>query len=390
MNETSETIERDEAEESASTAPKLSRWRRLCFGLLYLSLTTGVTFLVIEVAVRILAPQELQLDAPDFYRADPAIGWRHATNVKVAVNQGERLVWLCSNNWGHRVSCQAKPERPCRKRVLVLGDSFVEAMSIPFDQLVWARLEKDMGVCFDVAGVGAHGLAQYQQNLHEHLEPGRDRYDLVIVNFYEGNDFFDPTDSIPAAKNIMERPWRLLPAGLFQEAIIDWFYPINQILESRSHAYVALRQFIRLSQDRTGLGMSALALVLRPSQLTQERMNSAVVAIERMTKTARDGGIPTLLVYIPFMANVIATSEEEIRRAYPELRDDVDLHLAARGFLPRLSRVEGLQVVDLTPSFREKRQRSWWGTYDKHFSPKGHAAWFRIIRPTVRQMLAIE
>lgn len=212
----------------------------------------------------------------------------------------------------------------------------------------------------------------------------------MIINFYEGNDYFDPIDNLPAPKSIMKHPWTLLPAGLSLGAIRDWLYPLNQMAESHSQAYVGLRQFVRVSQDRMGMGMAALAFVMRPQLMTTKLNNSAADGIERVFKLANDAGKPTLLVFIPLMANVLATSVEQIKQAYPENGDDVGLQLSKRVFLPRVAAIDGLEMVDLTVPMRKLRRRSLWGTYDRHFSPEGHKVWFNATRSKVRAMLTVK
>jgi hypothetical protein len=118
--------------------------------------------------------------------------------------------------------------------------------------------------------------------------PHRARFDLVILAFYIGNDMTDDVETIPPARDVQRRPLRLLPAGLSAEAIYDWFYPMNAWLESRSHAYVAVRFAIRRFRDPGDAGLYGVSRALRRSQLTPKFLEeTARGRCWRAARTAR-------------------------------------------------------------------------------------------------------
>lgn len=368
---------------------KPSRLKRFVFGTVYFGLSTAVIFLLIEFLIRLFAPQVLPSDPTGLYVPDVEIGWRRTPNKRFVVNTGERDVEFCTNRRGHRIDCETdKP--PCVKRVLVLGDSFVEAKAIPWPQLVWARLEKDTGACFDVAGVGGYGIAQYAQSLREHMQPGWPRYDLVIVNLYDGNDFSEPIDSIPPPRAVQNKPFRLLPASLDEFGLRDWAYPYNQVVEKYSHFYVLLRHTIRMMQLRGDTDIWGLPGSLRRSAMTDELLDTVAGGIERITAMARARGWPVLLISIPYRGRVTDPGGALLRGGFPKVADDIDTNTVVERFLPRLLGIDGLHVVDLLRPMRARQvKRSWWGLRDTHLSPEGHAVWYQIVRPEVRMLLGL-
>lgn len=368
---------------------KLSRLKRLVFGTVYLGLSTVVIFLLIELLVRLFAPQVLPNDPTGLYLPDVEIGWRRAPNKRFSLNTGERDVEFCTDRRGHRIDCETvKPH--CDKRVLVLGDSFVEAKAIPWPQLVWARLEKDTGACFDVAGVGAYGIAQYAQSLQEHMQPGWPRYDLVIVNLYDGNDFSEPIDSIPPPRAVQNKPFRLLPASLDENGLRNWAYPYNQVVEKYSHFYILLRHTIRMMRLRADTDIWGLPGSLRRSVMTDELLDTAAGGIESIATMARARGWPVLLINIPYRASVTDPGGTRLREGFPEAADDIDTNTVVERFLPRLLEIDGLYVVDLLRPMRARQVKwSWWGSRDTHLSPEGHAVWYQIVRPEVRLLLGL-
>src|SRR5262249_7062957 len=166
-----------------------------------------------EGLVRAFRPQVLPRDVPELWVPDPVLGWRHRPEARVLANTGERDVWVCTNAIGDRVACGAPARTDCAKRVLVLGSSHVEAISIPFDELVWSRLA-DTGACTSNAGVAAYSLAQDLALLRERLRDSSVPYDVVVAVVFVGSDLVADPDLLPPPQEIQREPFRLLPAGL--------------------------------------------------------------------------------------------------------------------------------------------------------------------------------
>ncbi len=261
--------------------------RRLGFAALLLALLGALTSALFEIGVRVFAPQVLAQDVPDLWQQDEAIGWKHAPNAHVLANTGDRDVEICTDAAGDRVSCSESARSDCAGRILVMGDSYVEALAVPFESTVWRQLESDTGACTSVAGVSGWGPSQYLAAVRARLaEPGA-RFDLVILSLYLGNDLTDDAEKLPPAKDVQRRPFRLLPAGLSLEALVDWFYPCNAWLESRSHAYVALRFAIRRLRDPGDVGLYGAPRALRTSQLTRPYLDETARGVGLVAEAAR-------------------------------------------------------------------------------------------------------
>ena len=351
----------------------------------FLLVTALASALLLEVGVRLLRPQILPRDAPELWNPDDVIGWRHRPGVRSWVNTGERDVEVCFDERGDRVDCAPNAARDCVGRVLVLGDSFVEALAIPWEQTAWALLEEDIGACLLVSGVSGYNLGQYLQVARERLvEP----HDLVILAFYVGNDFTSDAERIPPAAEMQRKPFRLLPAGLTEKDLWNWFYPFNAWLESHSHAYVAGRYAIRRFQDPADVGIFGVPKALRRSRLGQESIEETVRGVRLIGEAAHRAGARLLLVVIPFRAQVLDPQGERLIAAMPVLRGDLDMDQHATRFLPRLEGVREVDaVVDLTPFLRQRVDREIWGWRDPHLTPKGHRLWFEALREPTRRLL---
>lgn len=344
--------------------------------------------LLLEAGVRGLVPQVLPRDAPELWRPDATIGWRHNVNVRSKVNSGEREVDVCLDGVGDRVDCNAAA-RECRKQVLVIGDSFAEALAVPFSETVWGRIEQLTGACLRVAGVGGYGLGQYVQVARERLPDGY--FAVVVISLYAGNDFTAAAEYIPAPKEVQRRPVHLLPEGVGLQELQNWFYPYNSWLESRSHAYVAIRFAIRRFQDPGEVGIYGVSRCLRPSRLTQNYLEETSRGLAVISRIAAESGARVLVSVLPTQSQVLDPDGRRLIHGLPRLRGDIDMNLVSERFLPLLRSIREIDAaVDLLPLFRQRADDSCWGKYDSHLSPTGHGLWMEGIRDPLLKLLSEE
>jgi hypothetical protein len=357
--------------------------------LLYLAYLGIVSAFLLEASLRWFLPQPLPQPTPDIYRPDPEIGWRRNGNVRVVANTGERDVEICTDARGDRIECNgpSRQESECSARILVLGDSFVEALAIPYRETVWSRVERDTGACPFVAGIGGYGPQQYARQARERLRDRSVSYDLVILNLFAGNDFTNSADAMPGPEEVALPRFRLLPGGLSLGDLSEWLYPFNEWLESRSHLYVAGRSAVRKLLDYDDVKRYGIVPALRRSGLSETLVSETLRAVARVADETRAAKVPLLVVVIPLSNQVLDPRAESLRSRFPELGDDLDMNLVAERFVPALSRLPGVdQVVDLLPSFRARADADAWGRRDPHFSPTGHALWFEAIRAPVGEL----
>jgi hypothetical protein len=343
----------------------------------------------LEVGVRLFIPQVLPVDAPRIFRPDGTIGWRNNPSVQTWANTGERDVEVWTDSRGDRISCTEPHPVHCGKRVLIVGDSFVEALAVPFEETAWSRIEKDTHACVDVAGVGGYEPSQYLKVVRERLRDGREKYDLVIVSMFTGNDFVTESGRLPAALSVWERPLRLFPRGLDEDSIIDWFYPFNQWLESRSQAYVALRFAIRNAMDPGDVGIYGLPICLVRDRLTPRILEATTRSFVLIADEVERAGSKLLITIVPVRNQVSDPLALKIRAAFPAIANEIDMDLVQEQFVPRLRAIGSVVVVDLLPMLRAEETSGYWGDRDRHFSPKGHEAWFRVLRQPVRAALGL-
>ena len=242
---------------------------------------------LLEIGTRWLNPQELTYDGGGLYEAHDELGWRLKPNLRVPLWREGREVMFCTDADTNRISCTQAADRSCDRNILVLGDSFVEALALSYEETIWHHIERDTNACLDVTGVGAYGLGQYHKVLQRRLARAEGpRYDLILLNVYTGNDFGIEAWEVPDATRVWQHPVRLLPEDLSVSGIINWLYPLNQRLESVSHAWVAFRNIVRARIYGGFVHPS-----LRPSRFSDQLGDDTFEAIRRIVEDAERAGI---------------------------------------------------------------------------------------------------
>src|SRR5262245_46944659 len=96
-----------------------------------------------EIMLRFVAPQQLVSMRPDIWVPDDTLGWRVGSNVDASINTGERGVHFLSDADGFR-----SPVTGARPRgdinVLLIGDSFMQALQVGYEATLGAVLERKL------------------------------------------------------------------------------------------------------------------------------------------------------------------------------------------------------------------------------------------------------
>jgi len=362
--------------------------KRAFKGVLYLVYVGIVVAILLEVGVRFFAPQPLPQDRMGIHAPDAELAWIRLPNLRLVTNTGERDVPICTDGDGFRVACEQGVPRACDKRILVIGDSFVEALAIPYEETVWSLLEEELGACVLVAGVGGYNPVQYIAVAKRLLIDRQTSVDLVILNLYAGNDFTTEIDYMPPSENVAAPPLRLLPSEWSRSGLFAWLYPVNKRFEAHSHAYVALRASALRILDPEGVVRSGLPDVVLRSRLTDAHVRQTVEAVRRVSQSTAAAETPLLVTILPFRNQVLDADGARLRREYPTLAADIDMDQVESRFVPIARQLEGdIEILDLLPSFRLRATSESWGTRDPHLSPHGHRVWFESLKDTVAGLL---
>jgi hypothetical protein len=163
------------------------------FGLMVVGVVAAL--FVAEVVLRVLG-----VTYPLFMQADYYTGWSHLPGASGWWNPQSyvRINSQGLRDWDHSMR---KPANTFR--VAIVGDSYAEAFQVPLEQAFWSVMPKQMTSCQALHGrkvevinfgVGNYGTAQELITLRRRV--WKYSPDLVVLEFYPGNDVSDNSDKL--------------------------------------------------------------------------------------------------------------------------------------------------------------------------------------------------
>jgi hypothetical protein len=166
------------------------RAQRLAANLTLLAGGTLAGLLALELGVRWLAPQPLAA-----LEKSPRLGWMHVPNSSLVYERDEFHIPVHFSSAGLRDREYPLAKPPGTFRIAILGDSFVEALQVPFDSCTAKRLEARLaaapgGVRYEVLNFGVSGYGGCQELALLEDVALRFAPDLVVAFFYP-NDLDD-------------------------------------------------------------------------------------------------------------------------------------------------------------------------------------------------------
>lgn len=348
--------------------------------------------LVLEVAVRLVAPQQLVVIDPDLYQPDSPTGWSHRPGVRTIVNTGDGPVRFRTDANGSRVRWDAPGDGPKGDvRILALGDSFLEATAVEAEgtiaEILRERLSADLGrdVAVDNTGVGGWDVNQFLMQARRSL--ARDRYDFGLV-FLDG-----PVEEAVASfkPRSIARPHALrLPRSLRPgEWVNALLYPVNDFLKARSHLYVLAKRLLRVPLSRAGLSAEGFPDFFDLSFRDRRDwdVTTGVCAAIRDEFAAR--GAPVVFVLVPYVYQVDPAAFDRFARSFSVDRSRVDLEQPGRVLGERF-RAASLTLLDPLPEMRDRSAQGTklYGVADDHLNAAGQRAIAEAVLPAVRSALA--
>jgi hypothetical protein len=294
--------------------------------------------------------------------------------VNVRINTGERPVNVITDGQGFRVGSDGPVTAD--RQVLLLGDSFMEALQVPYEQsgsgLLEAALPALVGGPVAVRNAGVGGWNPEQYALRAAALLAQDNYDLVVTSVYLRNDVIDGRWGYYPPREHAERPGLRVPARLswreFTNAVL---LPFNNFLEERSHLFVFARS--RLLTLRMQLGLAPLEFPpeFLKSEADAPGWDVTADLLAEIHDLAAKRGAPALFVLIPAPVQVDSASLMQYVRGFHLDPALVDIDQPNRELGARLE-ARGLMFSDLLAEFRAAHDTGTqlYGRVDTHFSPE--------------------
>lgn len=338
-----------------------------------------------EIGVRML-----HLEPDRFWEPDPLLGSRHIVGKSGWWTQEDRefVVPVRISQQGWR-----DVERPAEKaagslRVLVLGDSFSEAMQVPMEESFPRRLEAELNRLqkrpVEVVNTGISGFGTAGESLLLKRDGAKYRPDVVLLAFFPGNDVMNNSPELEqtlvpvyAADGRLDRvesakPPRE-PKGL-----------LSRLLANSKAFQYGRRRLVTGHPDlarRLGLGEEAKvgegdgkAAIPTGYMVYAPPEGAWVDAWRRTEGLIRDVQTQAQAMGAQLVVAVVSSREEvypewweEARQTYPAMQGkpwDID---APRQRISGICRNLGIPVLELAPVLRAQR-----GSEPLHFHRDGH------------------
>lgn len=346
-----------------------------------LTVSIMVCLLLGELAVRLVMPQQLILyNAKEILCPDSTLQHVHVRNANTVVNTGEGTVRFITDERGYRVNAGGNvADSSTRYSIVVLGDSFVDALQVENEQTIPGVLEATLrnrhGVPARVANAGVDGYGPNQYYLQAKKILADERYDLGFVCVFMANDVVARIDTTltPArigAAYAFRRPRELS----WNEIVRAILYPINEYLDRRSHLFVLVRSRSKVLLARLGL----TAYYFPDVFLTQEREAPRWSYTADLCRLIADEfsrhDIAVIFVLLPAEYQVYEDVFADYVRMFSIPTESVDLAQPNR-LLTAALRKRGLSVVDMLEPMRQAVRTSdhyLYGKVDNHFNTDGY------------------
>jgi lysophospholipase L1-like esterase len=329
---------------------------------------------------------------------DPLLGWRKRAGGRAIYRRREYTVEVAINSHGLRDRERAYATPPGTFRVLALGDSFVEAYSVPLEDAVTQVLERSLrarGCAAEVINGGTNGYSTDQEYLFYQSEGVRYRPRVVLL-FFHYNDvvYNERQDYFGAPKPVFEMtgdelrlhryPVREPPArrppsprdDKAEEGLALFAWVRQRMWYGAPRAYSVLA--------RAGLWSPMpkvpIRLELRVYQRDsvpeiEEAWDKTAAILGALAREVESQGARLLLVSVPSRLEVDETTWELTQALYQVDDRTWDRQQVMRR-LASVAQASRVPMLDLTGPLRDG-YRGWgrrpYYTYDGHWSPRGHA-----------------
>jgi hypothetical protein len=358
------------------------------FELIIVMVSTLVSLFIAEYLVRLFAPQSLILLRPDIFIPTEQLAWRHAPDVDTHVNTGEREIRWRTDDQGMRIGGDLP--KSSEMTLVALGDSFLEAMQVEYDDTMTALLEKRLssrlGRSLRILNTGTGGWDpnQYRIQLEKILE--KRPVNGVVVFVYLGNDIIGRVASnYPPRQPIVRHALRLPKSFEWNELVAAVAYPINDFLEVRSHLFILVKTRLKYTLIKMGLTAYYFPPTLLKNQVSSNSWKITADILEKIAAIGKHHDLKTLFVLLPSPSEANPEEGLETANAFGITSEEIDLD-QAHLLLGELLRSRDLSAVDMTPALRaaiRERMPDVYGRVDNHLGRGGH----QVIANTIEQVI---
>jgi lysophospholipase L1-like esterase len=362
--------------------------RQRARSLLLFTFVLGVWFVVFEAGLRRWGSSEAAPAFQGLFTGDPVIGYRLQPGARTRFTTSEFDTEIVINRAGVRDDEELGPKDRDSVRILVLGDSLVLSVQVPFAQTFTEQLERhlnggrspDRGVSVRVVNAGVQGYGPVEELLLFRRIVTDVQPDLVLVTVFVGNDAEEALTSQVKLSN--DRPY----VEALRESIANRLR--RTVRRSMVLQVLRLRVVAATSRFRStpvapepplpSYARNPVPRITRGIELTRD-------ALAQLAEEARRAGARTGILLMPARFQVddgdYGRLREIVARAGGELQRDA----ASERFAAALGEL-GLPMLDLLPALRQAPTGpDLFFQENVHLTLRGHAVVAEALARFVRE-----
>lgn len=384
------TPEPELTEEEAAELVLSPRARRIVRTVLgTVGLVLGV--IVCELVVRVAAPQQLILFRPDLWQPADTVGWVHRPDIDITVNTGERPVSVFTDGEGFRVG----PDGPVEegREVLLLGDSYMEALQVEYEQstsgLLESKLPEMVGGPVAVRNAAVGGWDVDQHLLRARTLMAQRDYEVVVTALYVGNDIISSKREYLSPREPDHRYRLRFPrAFTFREFTDAFLRPANDFMEVRSHLFLFFKNRLQTVRMKMGLAVLTFPAPFLKAEADTERWEVTAELCREINELAQEHGAEALFVLIPAQVQIDEAALAGYVEGYDLDPQSIDLEQPNRRLAADLA-ARGITLYDPLPEYRSAQEggERLYGLVDRHFTLEGNELFASLVAPMVAELL---
>ena len=356
---------------------------------------------VCEMLIRLF-----HLEEPRFIQRDPVYGTSLIPGQAGYWKKGPIVYYVEINERGFRGQVRPYAKPPGTYRIVVVGDSYIEAFNIPYEQSFSHVLEERLraeGHSVEVVNLGISNFGTAQELLLLDREGLRYQPDMVVLTFSHN----DPAANHPRLHWDTDRPYyRLAPDGRLKrlpyQPKTNTRGVVRDFMRRNLRIYTffprRIREMVRRVKGKTARKLSDhpfeyFRWYASPSHpLAREAWDVTFAIIKEFRRMTEASGARFVLMDVPFRGQVTRRSWDELLARFQELRQAGERFERQRPqqLLGAFCEREGMQCLFLLPPFREAAARSavLYDEKDFHWNAEGNRltaeAMVELLRPLVQ------
>ncbi len=265
----------------------------------WLACVAAAQFGVFEVGLRTWGSSEAAPSFQGLFETDKAIGYRLKPHARTRFTTSEFTAEIAINGAGLRDNEEIGPKQPQERRIMLLGDSLVLAVQVPFDQTFGELLEQRLNqrspsLRYRVVNAGVQGYGPVEEQLFFRAIASTVQPDLVLPIVFVGND----------AEEALSSRYKLDETRRTTAIVAESFLTRLRRLVRRSMVLQILRlRFVaateRLSPSLAPPEPPLQSYAANPAPRIADGLAIARGSIDDIVKTAAAEGATTAVVLMP-------------------------------------------------------------------------------------------